>query len=43
MSVGPFAERGLDEAFGLAVGARGVGFGEAVFDAEGGGGAEHGV
>ena len=30
--IGPFPERGLDEAFGLAVGAWGVGAGEAVFD-----------
>ena len=32
--IGPFAEGGLDEALGLAVGARGVGAGEAVADAE---------
>jgi len=31
--VGPFAQRGLDEAFRFSVGARGVGPGEAVFDA----------
>ena len=29
-SIGPFAERGLDEAFGFAVGLRPVGAGEAV-------------
>jgi len=33
-NVGPLAQRGLNEAFGLAVGARGVGAGEAVLDAE---------
>ena len=32
--VGPFAERGLDEALGLAVGLRRVGFGSDVPDAE---------
>jgi len=31
--IGPFAGEGLDEAFGLAVGLRAVGSGEAVFDA----------
>ena len=30
--VGPFAQRGLDEAFGLAVGSGRVGPGAAVFD-----------
>lgn len=30
MGVGPFAQSGLDEAFGLAVGARGVGTGAQV-------------
>src|ERR1035438_3252901 len=30
--VGPFAQGGLDEAFGLAVGGWGIGLGEAVFD-----------
>jgi len=30
--VGPFSEHGLDEAFGLAVGARGVGPRKSVFD-----------
>jgi hypothetical protein len=34
LGVGPFAERGLDEAFDLAVGARGVGPREQVADAE---------
>ena len=39
--VGPLAQGGLDKAFGLAVGARSVGAGEAVLDAElGTGGAE---
>src|SRR6202167_3775257 len=33
-NVGPLAQGGLDEAFGLAVGARGVRPGEAVLDAE---------
>ena len=33
-NVGPLAQGGLDEAFGLAVGARGVGTCEAVLDAE---------
>ncbi len=32
--VGPFSDGGLDEAFGLAVGARGVGSGEAVAEPE---------
>ena len=32
--IGPFSEGGLDEALGLAVGAGGVGRGEAVSDAE---------
>ena len=31
-SVGPFAQRGLDEAFGLAVGSGRIGPGEAVLD-----------
>ena len=30
LGVGPFAQGGLDEAFGFAVGARGVGAGAAV-------------
>jgi hypothetical protein len=34
VSVGPFAERGLDEALGLAVGLWSVRSGEAVFEAE---------
>ena len=33
-NVGPLAQGGLDKAFGLAVGARSVGTGEAVLDAE---------
>jgi hypothetical protein len=32
--VGPFAEGGLDEALGLAVGTRSIGAGETVSDAE---------
>jgi len=32
--VGPFADRGLDEAFGLAVGARSVGPGAAMLQTE---------
>ena len=33
-SISPFAGDGLDEAFGLAVGLRSIGFGEEMFDAE---------
>jgi len=33
-NVGPLAQGGLNEAFGLAVGARRVGTGESVLDAE---------
>ena len=33
-SVGPFAQRGLDEAFGFAIGTWGVGSGKAVTKAE---------
>src|ERR1700736_3242543 len=33
-NVGPLAQGGLDEAFGLAIGARSVGTGESVLDAE---------
>ena len=33
-NVGPLAQGSLDEAFGLAVGARSVGTGESVLDAE---------
>ena len=32
--IGPFAQAGLDEAFGFAVGARSVGPGEDVFDTQ---------
>ena len=32
--IGPLPSDGLDEAFGLAVGLRAIGFGEAMFDAE---------
>jgi hypothetical protein len=32
--VGPLAGDGLDEAFGLAVGLRAIGFGEEMFSAE---------
>jgi hypothetical protein len=31
-NVGPLAQGGLDKAFGLAIGARSVGAGEAVLD-----------
>ena len=43
-SVSPLAGEGLDEAFGLAVGLRAVGFGEEMLDAqlEAGGGEEIG-
>src|SRR5271165_1209185 len=33
-NVGPFAQSGLDKAFGFAIGARGVGAGEVVTNAE---------
>ena len=33
-SISPLSEGGLDEAFGLTVGAWSIGFGEAVLDAE---------
>ena len=33
-SVGPLASDGLDEAFGLAVGLRAIGFGEAMDEAQ---------
>ena len=33
-TVGPFPQRGLDESFGFAIGARGVGTGEALANAE---------
>ena len=36
MGIGPFAQGGLDEALGLAVGFWSVGAGEAVLEAEGG-------
>ncbi len=35
MSVGPFAQGGLDEAFGLSIGPWCVGFGADVLDAKG--------
>src|SRR5579872_5391759 len=41
MSVGPFAEGGLDEAFSLAVGFWGVGAGEALLETESRGGSAH--
>ena len=34
ISIGPFAQGSLDEAFGLAVGARSIGPGEALFETE---------
>lgn len=43
MSVGPLAERSLDEAFGFAVGLWSVRSGEAVLEAEGRDGGSHGV
>ena len=43
VSVGPFAQGGLDEALGLAVGLWSVGSGEAVLEAESGDGGAHGV
>jgi hypothetical protein len=43
VSVSPFAEGGLNEAFGFAVGLWRVGSGEAVFEAEGGDGGAHEV
>jgi len=43
MSVGPFAERGLDEALGFAIGLGSVGLGKAVLEAQGGGGGGHGM
>ena len=43
MSVGPFAQGGLDEALGLAVGFRSVEAGEAVPEAEGGDLGGHGA
>ena len=33
-SISPFAREGLDEAFGLAIGLRAVGFGEAMLEAQ---------
>src|SRR5450432_1343122 len=43
--IGPLAGDGLDEAFGLAVGLRAIGFGEEMFEAEfeAGGGEEFGA
>src|SRR6266853_975844 len=41
--VSPFAQRGLDDAFGLAVGLWSVGASEAMLEAEGGDGGAHGV
>ena len=32
--ISPFASDGLDEAFGLAVGLRAIGFGEEMFEAQ---------
>ena len=43
VSVSPLAQRGLDEALGLAIGLWSVGAGEAVLEAEGGDGLAHGV
>lgn len=41
MSVGPFAEGGLDKALGLAVGFWSIGASEALLEAESGGGGAH--
>lgn len=41
MSVGPFAEGGLDEALGLAVGFWSIGAGEALLKTERGGSGAH--
>jgi len=43
VSVGPLAERGLDEALGFAIRLRRIRSGEAVLDIEGGDGVAHGV
>ena len=43
MSVSPLAQRGLDEALGLAVSLWSRGSGEAVLEADGGDGGAHGV
>jgi hypothetical protein len=43
VGIGPFAQRGLDEALGLAIGLWSVGPGEAMFEAEGGDGVTQGV
>ncbi len=43
MSVSPLAERGLDEALGLAIGFGSVGACEAVLEAQGGDGRSHGL
>ena len=43
VSVGPLAERSLNEALGLAVGFRGVRSGETMFEAEGSDGGAHGA
>ena len=43
MGVSPLAEGGLDEAFSLAIGLGGIGFGEAMPETEGGHGRAHGV
>ena len=43
VGIGPFAEGGLDEALGLAVGLWGVRSGEALLEAGGGAGGAQGV
>ena len=43
VSVGPLAQRGLDEAFGLAIGLGSVRACEALLEAESGDGGAHGV
>ena len=41
MSISPLAQGSLDKALGLAIGLRGIGAGEAMFEAEGGHGIAH--
>jgi hypothetical protein len=41
VSISPLAQGSLDKALGLAIGLRGIGAGEAMFEAEGGHGIAH--
>ena len=41
MSIGPFAQGGLDKALGFAIGLWGVGASEAMFETEGSDGIAH--